>query len=614
MRSSKNTHCKCCHRIRLKQTINKNGICLSCKRHANPSYFIENDALPVWYPLGDKANEPQYHIPIELQNLTLAEKMLIQRVSPFVPLQHIKNGVMGIKGHVCAFEQDIKSTVSKLPRPMNSVDIIHIEQSIRSEVGSELFTKKAYRVSRRKVLTALYWLKSNNPEYMDIEIDENELEWIGGSDSAYLDVKRIHVENDYENQHDKPNEEDSQRNQDNGPLGLDDKQNEILTNTGFVDNGGFSTLSNDDSDINDSLQDSVLKSSKKKQITMNWPDIQSTAVNEYGDVKVFARAFPWLFPGGFGDPIDYPQSLGEWGSQMLFYEDARFMVDPIFCFFALNYVIRHRNSSSGRFFIDKFQKDCPETLSDLKTKIEEGDTTFINSLSYYNKRVKGTNSYWSHKRSEVYSWINHHVEVGNGAPMFFITLSCAEYYWKDIEEIIKDRLEKAGRDTSNCKVGHPGFPQLVNDFAAVVQEYFQERVQTWLDVVGKAIFGIQHYWVRYEFTPGRGQIHAHLLAITDQQNIYKLAHDAGKIDDPSPGQSRAEILSNWASKKIGLTASTEPGFDEIDPAESMPTTIRFMDLDETDVQSHDHDDQALKKHVQVHQCSGFCMRKGKQSR
>jgi hypothetical protein len=59
--------------------------------------------------------------------------------------------------------------------------------------------------------------------------------------------------------------------------------------------------------------------------------------------------------------------------------------------------------------------------------------------------------------------------------MFFITLSCAEYFWKDIETIIKDRLEQAGLDTSDCRVDAKGFPQLVNDFSVVVQEFFKKR-------------------------------------------------------------------------------------------------------------------------------------------
>ena len=601
MRRTKHNHCICCHRIRIKQQLNSQGVCKPCQKHGDKQYYLKNDGLPVWYFNGDKEKQPQFHVPDELKNLTIAEKMLIQRVSPFVPLHHIKGGTMGLKGHVCAFEQDITGMTNVLPKPYSDIDIIRVEQLVRSEVGSDVFHRKPFKVSRSKVVTALYWLKTHNPEYSDIEIDETNLEWIGESDIGYIDVKTVIMES----------EMDNPLNEDNGPIPSRVPNVNITTATGFVDNGGHTFLSEPDEHINDTLQDSVATSPEKKKINMTWPKISETAVNEYSDTKVFCRAFPWLFPGGIGDPIEYPQTSGDWGSQMLFYEDARFIVDPIFTFFALNYVVRHRNSSSGRFFIEKFQQDAPETLEELKQQIEEGDTRFINSLSYYSKRVKGCNSYWMQKRAELYTWINHHVEVGNGVPMFFITLSCAEYCWKDIDEIIRNQMELSGMDTSNCSVGSPGFPQLVNDFSVVVQEYFQERVKTWLETVGKTIFGIEHYWVRYEFAPGRGQIHAHLLAITRNQDVYSISHAASRLE--TTNNTKAEILAQWAQKTIGLTASMDTTTSAPDSEVAQPTTVRFMDLTDTD-EAHTLDDELLKNAVQLHECSGFCMRTTKKEK
>ena len=127
MKSKKHSHCKCCRRIRIKQDISK-GICATCKKFKDPDYYLKNDALPVWYENGDRSNAPNFHLPAELKNLTLSEKMLIQRVSPFLALQHIKNGVMGLKGHVCAFEQDVNSLATILPRPLNDVNVIRVEQ------------------------------------------------------------------------------------------------------------------------------------------------------------------------------------------------------------------------------------------------------------------------------------------------------------------------------------------------------------------------------------------------------------------------------------------------------------------------------------------------------
>ena len=91
----------------------------------------------------------------------------------------------------------------------------------------------------------------------------------------------------------------------------------------------------------------------------------------------------------------------------------------------------------------------------------------------------------------------------------------------------------------------------------------------------------KHYWIRYEFTPGRGQIHAHFLAIADDQEIYKLAHDVFRQAEAVPNHTRGSIFAEWAEKKIGLTASVKDGFDDLElEKENMPTTsLCFMDLE-----------------------------------
>jgi len=40
-----------------------------------------------------------FEFPVELSSLTIAKKFLIQRVSPLIPVIHIKNGIMGSRGH-----------------------------------------------------------------------------------------------------------------------------------------------------------------------------------------------------------------------------------------------------------------------------------------------------------------------------------------------------------------------------------------------------------------------------------------------------------------------------------------------------------------------------------
>ena len=75
----------------------------------NDNIFEDNKLLPLWY--GDN-RRPIYTVPPQLAWLTLAEKLLIQRISPFVPLQHIRQSVMGLKGHGGAFKQNINNIMT----------------------------------------------------------------------------------------------------------------------------------------------------------------------------------------------------------------------------------------------------------------------------------------------------------------------------------------------------------------------------------------------------------------------------------------------------------------------------------------------------------------------
>ena len=98
--------CDICHSVGLMIQITKikeQQVCLRCKtkeyyRMANPL------SMPTW---NDGIKE-RYDMPQELQNLREGEKLLIQKVSVYLPLLHLQYGQLGIKGHVCCFPQDVQ--------------------------------------------------------------------------------------------------------------------------------------------------------------------------------------------------------------------------------------------------------------------------------------------------------------------------------------------------------------------------------------------------------------------------------------------------------------------------------------------------------------------------
>jgi hypothetical protein len=284
---------------------------------------------------------------------------------------------------------------------------------------------------------------------------------------------------------------------------------------------------------------------------------------------------------------------------MLLYRDGRFSKDPVFCFFANNYVVRRLNSSSGKWFVDSFQNNAPATLEDLRDTVRHGEYNFINNLTYYTRRVKGSSQYWYQKRNELYSFVNHHVEAGKGAPNWFVTLSCAENQWPDVERLIKERLFLAGENPDLCNKGEPGYQKYLNEHCVVVQEYFQRRVVAWLDTYGKTVLGINHYWIRYEFAPGRGQIHAHILCISSDEKLQDL------IFLKDRGDGHASELAGYLAEKHGTTASLPP---RADLESRFPASVTFSEARNAGVTQAD-DANALLRQCQMHQCSKFCIGK-----
>jgi hypothetical protein len=85
--------------------------------------------------------------------------------------------------------------------------------------------------------------------------------------------------------------------------------------------------------------------------------------------------------------------------------------------------------------------------------------------------------------------------------------------------------------------------RLVDEYSIVIQEFFEKRVEIWLETVGHGVFDIKHYWLRYEFAPSQGQIHAHLLAICADHSFNVAMHRL-----KGNKETQAKILQSWSKR------------------------------------------------------------------
>jgi hypothetical protein len=261
--------------------------------------------------------------------------MLIQLASPFIPLQHIKKGVFRLSGHVCSFEQDVEKFVATLPRHPSEVTALKIFKEVTVEVGGSATRTSVFTVRRKNVGDALRWLKEYNVEYRNVPIDMSALDWLQG-DEGSLDSVVAMTSCSVGEETDPPFP-------DLGPspsltMGTRQAGNNVQT-FGYVNESVATYLSSEDTDIHNQLVQEVQESSKKQEIEIQWPSTGPVAINEYSSTRIFARAFPWLFPGGIGDAKDAEDQLQKWGQCLLYYEDGRFARDKYFTFYAYNYIV-----------------------------------------------------------------------------------------------------------------------------------------------------------------------------------------------------------------------------------------------------------------------------------
>ena len=474
-------------------------------------------------------------------------------------------------------------------------------------------------IRKIKVMNALYWLKEHNSEYKNISIKEEHLDWMTEEED---DLTKNDIMPSCEDDHSK-----ADHHMFSASVSLNQTQQQSTIENEFhgYRNETTTGITDDSREIITELK----KSSKGKIASMDFPAVGMKPVSEYNSENFFTGLFPWLFPGGQGDAMNrikgnqIDKNNGHiWATKLLNYFDGRFMKDKTFLFYALDMIHRHDANKSGKFFMNTYLNEKIPNLEDLKEKIRQNNTNFINRIVNFAAKIPGSDPFWRFKRDEINAFIEYHLSRGHGAPTLFMTLSCAKYWWPDlalkVSQVIKwydDDLAKKILDPKNvnarCKA--------MIDYTSIVQYYFQQRVNAWMETVGKTIFKIVHYWLRYEFAKGRGQIHAHLLAITS--NGYLLQHDIANADDE---QQKINILSTYARNDLGMTANF-PLIDENSNIEQLTSdekaklsapegTASVNDYNKSlssrciEITDYKQDQGNLLNMVEMHECNQFCMR------
>ena len=118
----------------------------------------------------DKKSPQKFsHGPLELQNLTQIEEMLIARALPIMRVYIKPGGQRGYSGHCINLPQNVTELAISLPRYPKDLAIIIVKVKGRDNTFRDVTVRK------QNVHNALLWLITNNPHYSQLTINEDAL-------------------------------------------------------------------------------------------------------------------------------------------------------------------------------------------------------------------------------------------------------------------------------------------------------------------------------------------------------------------------------------------------------------------------------------------------------
>ncbi len=110
-----------------------------------------------------------------------------------------------------------------------------------------------------------------------------------------------------------------------------------------------------------------------------------------------------------------------------------------------------------------------------------------------------------------------------------------------------------------------------------VNEYFMKRAKSFMVTVVKKALGIDHYWGRVEFAPGRGAIHLHIIGIVWGKAYLQAFYQA------RTSEKKAEVLDKYTQENLDMTADVNVNDDPQQKPDykSSPLGKRYCECNDT---------------------------------
>ena len=375
----------------------------------------------------------------KLEKFIIAKRMLFKKVVIMPKGQSPK-----LKGSICNVPVESKDVCNVLPRGMDNNGVVLVKLKRKLCYRGHVYFEP---VRPGIVVSALEYLKANNPLYKDVTIDSN----YSGENLSLEDI----------------------RNSESGKCEPDLTQLEETENPLDEYRAGANESS---------LTSIVPHQINENDITLA-PGEGKSPISMITDENCEELSFPHLFPSGkFGFKVDRHEKLTptRYFNQRLLNYTQKFAADSDYIFFASSISQQMKLNSQINIAMQKV-KTGRLTAGMLSDNFEGTVRSLIANDSAFSfmDTIKGTPAYWKRFLWEVLAMVKQ-----LGLPTFFMTLSCADLRWKELISIISklNGLNLSEEDIDNldyfemCKILNENPVLLARQFQYRVEIFFQEII------------------------------------------------------------------------------------------------------------------------------------------
>ena len=465
-----------------------------------------------------------------MADMTHIELLAIKRVNPLVKIVNMGQRPFKKAGNNICFEADIGPVANQLPRLPQDLELVYFRSN---RGGPHLHAR------RNIILQALIYLKDHNTGYSDVIISDANLQaYPETMGEAVVGIRNLTppAEND--------DEGGDAVGPDPGP-GFEDGGDD----SGDEDNEG-DVIPNVDPPLMDShhvgglqragveavlVRDQLLNQPRGTEANpLDFPE-RGNIANEF-DPFFWARAFPHLFAenmGVFSQSVhrEKPVTFFEWTDHVLNWHDGRFKRDPHFLFFIHQCRMKLDAWREGRLYVARSLTHL--THEQLLAKLHSEDTTegenLIRQIQRSARKVPGSKAYCQSEGYKGTSMIRFLEAMTGGKETFnfFLTLTAKEMHDTEFLQTIPAGRLHLQKIIVNNELMIPANPppgavyitkaedfwqrnRLLRNYAIEHSKWFENKVNQFINLVLKPVFGVREHLVRFEFQ-SRGGIHAHIL-------------------------------------------------------------------------------------------------------